>query len=63
VPSHRRRGIARRLVHEAGRDAAARYGLERLVIVADAHYHALGIYESLGFRRRERVCSAWLAPG
>ena len=27
------------------------------VIVADADYHALGLYESLGFRRRERVSS------
>jgi len=62
VPSHRRRGIARRLVHDAGRDAAARFALDRLVIVADADYHARGIYESLGFRPRERVCSAWLAP-
>jgi ribosomal protein S18 acetylase RimI-like enzyme len=62
APAHRRRGIARRLVHEAGTDAAARFGLDRLVIVADADYHALGIYESLGFRRRERLCSAWLAP-
>jgi len=62
APSHRRRGIARRLVYEAGRDAAARFSLSRLVIVADAAYHALGIYESLGFRPRERLCSAWLAP-
>jgi GNAT superfamily N-acetyltransferase len=60
--SHRRRGIARRLVHDAGRDAAARFALDRLVIVADADYHALGIYASLGFRPRERVCSAWLPP-
>ena len=62
IPTHRRRGIARRLVHDAGRDAAASFDLSRLVIVADAQYHARGIYESLGFRLRERVCSAWLAP-
>jgi ribosomal protein S18 acetylase RimI-like enzyme len=62
APSHRRRGIARRLVYEAGRDAATRFALSRLVIVADGEYHALGIYESLGFRPRERVCSAWLSP-
>ncbi len=62
APTHRRRGIARRLVHDAAQDAAARFGLSRLVIVADADYHALGIYESLGFQRRERLCSAWLAP-
>jgi ribosomal protein S18 acetylase RimI-like enzyme len=62
APTHRRRGIARRLVHEAAVDAAARFELSRLVIVADPGYHAIGIYESLGFRPRERVCSAWLAP-
>jgi ribosomal protein S18 acetylase RimI-like enzyme len=62
APSHRRRGIARRVVHDVAQDAAARFGLSRLVIVADAEYHALGIYESLGFQRRERLCSAWLAP-
>lgn len=62
APAHRRRGIARRLVYEAARDAAGRFSLSRLVIVADAEYHARGIYESLGFRARERVCSAWLAP-
>jgi ribosomal protein S18 acetylase RimI-like enzyme len=62
APTHRRRGIARRLVHDAAQDAAARFGLSRLVIVADADYHALGIYESLGFQRRERLCSAWLPP-
>ena len=62
APSHRRRGIARRLVHDVAVDAAPRFGLTRFVIVADAEYHALGIYESLGFQRRERLCSAWLAP-
>jgi ribosomal protein S18 acetylase RimI-like enzyme len=62
APSHRRRGIARRLIHDVAQDAAARFGLDRLVIVADAEYHALGIYESLGFQRRERLCSAWLPP-
>jgi GNAT superfamily N-acetyltransferase len=63
APTHRRRGIARRLVHDSARDAAARFGLDRLVIVADADSHALGIYESLGFEPRERVVSAWLSPG
>jgi GNAT superfamily N-acetyltransferase len=62
IPTHRRRGIARRLVYEAAGDAATRFALQRLVIVADADYHARTIYESLGFRPRERVCSAWLAP-
>jgi hypothetical protein len=31
------------------------------VIVADPDYHALGLYESLGFERAERVagCCRW----
>jgi len=53
--AYRRRGIASRLVVEAAVRSAERFGAERFVIVADLHYHALGLYESLGFRRRERV--------
>lgn len=56
--AHRRRGIASRLVVDAAHHAAARHDLTTLVIVADADYHALGLYESLGFRARERVCGA-----
>ena len=52
---HRRRGIASRLVAEAGRHAAENYGAEQLVIVAEVGYHALGLYESLGFERKEHV--------
>ena len=51
----RRRGICSRLVVEAARLSAAEYGVERLVIVADRHYHALGLYESLGFQRAEQL--------
>ena len=61
APTHRRRGIASRLVVEAGRRAEAQ-GAEQLVIVADAHYHALGLYESLGFERRERALAAFRPP-
>jgi ribosomal protein S18 acetylase RimI-like enzyme len=49
----RRRGICSRLVVEAARRSAAVYGTERFVIIADRHYHALGLYESLGFERAE----------
>jgi GNAT superfamily N-acetyltransferase len=52
---HRRRGIASRLVVDAAADAARRHALAQLVISADADYHALAIYESLGFRPREQV--------
>ena len=58
VPAQRRRGICSRLVVDAAHHAAAAHELQRLVIAADAEYHALGIYESLGFRRQERVCGA-----
>jgi ribosomal protein S18 acetylase RimI-like enzyme len=58
----RRRGICTRLVVEASRRAAAEHGAERFVIVADADYHALGLYESLGFERREHVFGVCLWP-
>ncbi len=53
--AHRRRGICSRLVVAAARHAIETYGAERFVIVADPDYHALGLYESLGFERRENV--------
>jgi ribosomal protein S18 acetylase RimI-like enzyme len=56
--AHRRRGIASRLVVEAGRRAATQ-GADQLVIVAETSYHALGLYESLGFERREHVLGVW----
>jgi ribosomal protein S18 acetylase RimI-like enzyme len=59
---HRRRGICSRLVVDAAAHAAAEHLLRTLVIVADADYHALGLYESLGFRRRERVSSLCRRP-
>jgi hypothetical protein len=54
--AHRRRGLCSRLVVDAGHDAGARHGVNQLVIAADIDYHALGIYESLGFQRAEHVC-------
>jgi ribosomal protein S18 acetylase RimI-like enzyme len=60
--AHRRRGICSRLIVEAGRHAVRCFGAERLVIVADAAYHALGLYESLGFKRREQVCGVVRPP-
>ncbi len=58
----RRRGICSRLVVEAARRSAADYGAERFVIVADRHYHALGLYESLGFERAEHHFGACRWP-
>ncbi len=56
--AHRRRGICSRLVVQA----AQMSGAERLVICADPDYHALGLYESLGFRRAEHVAGVCLQP-
>jgi len=60
----RQRGICSRLVVEAARHSAATHGAERFVIVADTDYHALGLYESLGFERREHVAGVchWPRP-
>ncbi len=52
---HRRRGICSRLVVAAARHATRHHGAERFVIAADPGYHALGLYESLGFEAVERV--------
>jgi ribosomal protein S18 acetylase RimI-like enzyme len=59
---HRRRGIASRLVVEAARLSVETFAPEQFVIVADASYHALTLYESLGFERQERVASVSLTP-
>ena len=53
--AYRRRGIASRLVVDAARRSVEVHGAERFVIVADPGYHALGLYESLGFEPAERV--------
>jgi ribosomal protein S18 acetylase RimI-like enzyme len=60
--AHRRRGIASRLVAGAALHAAENYGAEQLVIVAEVGYHALGLYESLGFERKEHVFGVCLWP-
>jgi ribosomal protein S18 acetylase RimI-like enzyme len=62
VLAHRRRGICSRLVVEAARHSAEAHGTERFVIVADLDYHALGLYESLGFERREHVLGVCRSP-
>lgn len=62
-PDFRRRGICGTLVWEGARHARAVLGAERLVMLADEHYHAGRIYESLGFRRTERQLGLELRPG
>ncbi len=61
APAFRRQGICSRLVVEAAHLAAAEYNTAQLVILADVHYHAVGLYESLGFERTEQhfgVCQS-----
>ena len=60
--AYRRRGICSRLVVEASRLSMEAFGTERFVIAADVGYHALMLYESLGFARRERVAGVLLMP-
>ena len=61
--SHRGRGIASRLVVEAAERVSTRWPVGSLVIAALPDYHALGIYESLGFRRTEQVSGVCRWPG
>jgi GNAT superfamily N-acetyltransferase len=59
--AHRRKGISSRLVVEAA-GRATRHGARRFVIAAEPAYHALGLYESLGFQRVERVAGVCRRP-
>jgi ribosomal protein S18 acetylase RimI-like enzyme len=53
-PAHRRKGLARNLVHAAGDFAAHELEAPSLVTAADPDYHAIAMYEALGFVERER---------
>jgi ribosomal protein S18 acetylase RimI-like enzyme len=60
--AHRRRGICSRLLVEAAHHASSRYGACSFVIAADPDYHALGLYESLGFTTTEHVAGVYRPP-
>jgi GNAT superfamily N-acetyltransferase len=60
--AHRRKGICSRLVVHAAHAAARDYGAHQLVICADPGYHALGLYESLGFAAAEHVAGVCRQP-
>jgi hypothetical protein len=62
LEARRGEGICSRLLVDAAGIAAERDGARSFVIGADPGYHALAIYESLGFRAVERVAGAVL-PG
>jgi RimJ/RimL family protein N-acetyltransferase len=51
---YRRRGLAARLLYEASRWGAGSLDMTRFVICADPEYHALRLYEALGFTVIER---------
>ncbi len=58
----RRRGVCSRLLVEACRHSERQHSTDSFVIVADAGYHAAGLYESLGLRPVEWVAAVCLAP-
>ena len=60
--AHRRQGICSRLLVDAVHDLAARAPISRVLIGADPGYHALGLYESLGFAPIEHVASVCRMP-
>jgi RimJ/RimL family protein N-acetyltransferase len=54
APAFRRQGICGALVHQAAQYGFKHLGAQTLVMVADEHYHAAKIYESVGFQPAER---------
>jgi predicted GNAT family acetyltransferase len=50
-PAWRRRGLCTALVHAVCRHGFEGMGLDTLVMVADPDDVAIGVYESLGYRR------------
>lgn len=49
-PDFRRQGVCTSLIYQAARFAIEKMNVHQLVIVADPHYHAAALYESLGFK-------------
>ncbi len=54
-PRFARQGVCSTLVHEVARRGLEEQHLDRLVIAADASYHAASLYESVGFRPTEKL--------
>lgn len=61
-PAFGRRGVCSALVHHVARHALFEQGLDTLVMCADATYHAAKVYESVGFRRTEKLVAAIKRP-
>jgi GNAT superfamily N-acetyltransferase len=63
LPEYRRQGICGTLVYQAARYAYQHMGAEMLVMLADEHYFAARIYESVGFRPTENIIGLeWFQP-
>ena len=60
-PDYRRQGLAGRLIYESGRYGVDELGAGRLVIVADPDYHAIDLYNRLGFTIVEQQAQLALA--
>ena len=58
----RRRGIARGSCTTRPAMPCSRHAIDHFVIAADPDYHAIGIYEGLGFERVELVVGAMRKP-
>ncbi|MDZ4662004.1 MAG: GNAT family N-acetyltransferase [Pseudomonadota bacterium] len=56
-PFFRRQGVCSTLLYEVSRQALAEGNLQELVIVADLDYHALSVYQGVGFKPVERLKS------
>ena len=62
-PDYRRRGICSTLIHQVALHGIERMGVNKLVIMADEHYFAKDIYQSVGFHRAERRVGLEKYPG
>jgi GNAT superfamily N-acetyltransferase len=61
--SFRRQGLCGTLVYEAARLGFETMGVGTLVMVADEHYHAAAIYESVGFKPTQKLVGfEWFDP-
>jgi ribosomal protein S18 acetylase RimI-like enzyme len=56
-PRFANRGACSTLLYEVARRALEEQGFETLVLAADGGYHAVKVYESVGFRPTERLFS------
>ena len=53
-PKFRRQGICQTLIYNSAQIALEEFGVDTLVMEADADYHAAKIYQSLGFKAVEK---------